>query len=195
MPSPDDARLATQDAAIPGLPLLFDPQAFGTRLSRSLGRTINWCTCDYLRYKPATNCLAQFTVGIEGEAAQLYVRAHSRDTEAKLSKFAAGSTRSPATGRERLVWSDVGVGIAFFPDDHRLPNLPRLLAPESRNEVLSRVIEPPLGLDDTTLVTLAYKPERRYVCRLDGGDRPRAVLKLYSRESFAHVARSAKLIQ
>ena len=45
-----------------------------------------------------------------------------------------------------------------------------------------------------TITTLAYKPERRYVARLEGEHGARAVLKFYSREGFEKVRLAAKAL-
>jgi aminoglycoside phosphotransferase (APT) family kinase protein len=174
-----DAALARRDPAVPGMPLLLDPPALSQRL-QAINAALPELSAAYVRYKPGTSCLVAYRTEA-GAPPSLYAVARHRDAGAKLHK--ARSTSDSG-----------GLGTALLPDEHievrsirhdaELPNLRRVLDQAFRRQMLVERAAHLPELHEATLRPLAYKPERRFVARLDGHAGGSAVLRLYARPRF-----------
>ena len=163
MSSQADAALAARDGALPGFGALLD----AGQLARDAG--LDGLQPAYLRYKPGTSC----TVGLVPEAGGLGAWMAVTATFARFAELAA-----------RPKWQKIGAIV--------LPHIPAMLAPLAADRKLRaarRLIDPirrarlleKLGLADTCLTVLRYKPGRRLVLRADGPTAPRTIIKLHAR--------------
>ena len=186
MPRELEADLARRDAGLPGLATLFEPDAMARELAEvdpSFAAGTASLDLRYLRYKPGTNCIASYQIG-EGPGARLfYAKAYAGDAQAKLEKAEAKTPRK--NGLKRIRIDRLGLVIFEFPDDAELHALKRLAQPELRQRLLARALgDESIGVGDE-LLTLAYKPERRYVARLvRASDGQEIVFKFYGRERY-----------
>jgi len=185
MLSPDDAILARGDDALHGLSTILSEQSM-TEIVRGLACQceITGLTANYVRYKPGTSCLVGFAAHVEGGTVPVYARTHATHSRVKLAKavtreglpgplgFGAAAVRGPA------------LAVYEIPNDHELRGLPRLLRAEPCRLRLADVTFGEHAVSDSLVTTLRYKPERRFVSRLDSSGR-RAVLKVYTEEDFA----------
>ena len=82
-----DAELVARDRALPGLATLLDPEAFAAAL-REVAPELEFgaATPTYLRYKPATNCLAAYRLEAPGDELLVYAKAYGEGAGGKLSK-------------------------------------------------------------------------------------------------------------
>lgn len=186
-----DAELVARDAALPGLAVLLDPDRFASALATSLrdagsDATVGDATLAYLLYKPETSCLAGYRVDVDGVAARVHAKAHaSRDAE----KYAKARDRlgrhDGDLGMPGVAWDDLLVAVRGFPNDIVLRRLPKVATTrDERRRFLARLAPGLPSLWAAELTVLRYKPERRFVGRLDVADRPRALLKLYGPGDF-----------
>jgi energy-coupling factor transporter ATP-binding protein EcfA2/thiamine kinase-like enzyme len=169
------------DPALPQLPVLLDPDAMAPFLHRSLGPDVGVpdVRIQYLRYKPRTNIVVRYDVGIDGvwhdAIAMLTARPYLARRAAKpenqaLARLVDG--RSPASTPMHYE-PELGALIQWYPLDLALPAL--AAPPLQLQQELAKA-----GLDCPGVVgsaVLAYKPRRRAVLRADGH-----VLKFYAKE-------------
>jgi aminoglycoside phosphotransferase (APT) family kinase protein len=179
MLSPHDAALARRDAALPGISLLFDPPALTQRL-QAIDAALPELSAAYVRYKPGTSCLVAYRTEA-GAPPALYAVARHRDAGAKLHK--ARLTPDPA-GFGTALLAEEHIEVRSIRHDAELPNLRRVLDPAARRQMLVERAAHLPELHEATLRPLAYKPERRFVARLDGRDGRTAVLRLYANTRF-----------
>jgi Ser/Thr protein kinase RdoA (MazF antagonist) len=185
MSSQADHDLARRDGAIPGLATLLDPNAMGKLWSDATGDAIPSAELLYLRYKPGTNCLAAYRIGENEDSRWVYVKAYGSEAAVKLEKIRKGLNPQEVDPSRRILSESPGIVSFEFPDDAKLPTIARLERPARRQRLVARVLgEEEKDVQDE-LITLAYKPERRYVAKLiRPGVGTSAVLKLYGSERY-----------
>jgi aminoglycoside phosphotransferase (APT) family kinase protein len=188
---PADAALAARDPALPGLATVLDPDAVAQAVDLHLpGLEVRKVTPHYVRYKPATSCMVAYRLaGVDGER-MAYVKAWRGAAPEKPHKlldlprkFTADAAEPVALGR--------GVVLALFPWDRALRAVRRLGTADGRADLLGTVLPRDLA-GGATLVPLRYKPERRFVARVDGPEGPRAVLKCYAEPDYRRALRGAR---
>lgn len=177
-----EAALVDRERDLPGLGLVLDDEAFGERLAQLLpGRDVRSARGVYLRYKPRTSCLVAYRV-LCGDG-EVDVHALARPSGA-LEKLEKARARARQHDPPRLfVLEDRAVVVAVFPEDDELRVLARLAEPDARRKLLGRL----LGRDpgpDGRLVRVRYKPERRWVGRLELGEGSAVALKAYASAGF-----------
>lgn len=183
MLSPADAAVIARDHALAGLGLLLDAERFTRWLDRACpGHGILRAEPLYLRYKPASSCIAGFRVQAAGGAeVALYAKAY--ETE----HFATVVRR-----RERARFTDLalpavksrehGVMVRHAAGDRELPALRRLA---DRNLCTGLLEKLSLETDETTQIDmLRYKAERRFVGRVARQGTPIALVKAYTKDAF-----------
>ena len=193
MLSPGDTQLVARDRAIPGLATLLDPEGFAEAVRRHVPDIgTGTPTLSYLRYKPGMNCLAAYR--FEGGAAplDLYAKAHAHDGNVKLRKGARRELLG-VVGAGRVLLAEHAIVVRIFPNDHALKALARLADVDARRRLFARVVPGHPDARNGALRTLCYKPERRYVGRLETDAGALVALKFYTNEAFprAHASASA----
>jgi aminoglycoside phosphotransferase (APT) family kinase protein len=194
MLSVDDAKIVERDGKLPGLATLLD-NALACRLFQHHVGNLSprSADCTYLRYKPGVSCLAAFTVDT-GEGMQtVHATAYRTDAADKLAKANGRVTTHDMQCPAPIVIPELAIVVSPFPCDNELPALERVGCRDGQIQLVSRLTSE----DDHKLVTakwtaLRYKPERRYVARLDVDDQPQAVLKLHSSTGYAQARRAIK---
>lgn len=193
MLSPADAELVSRDPELPGLALLLDPEAVAEQLADSLpDSAIQSATPTYLRYKVATNCLVAYRIRSASGEVLAYAKAHGRDAADKLEKVRGKRQVGGALGTGTILLNEPGVVFHLFPNDAKLPLLRRLDEPGELRRLLERALEDHSGLWDARVTPLRYKPERRFVGRLDAPDGERAALRVYGEDDFVSASNSAR---
>lgn len=195
MLQPADEELIMRDRVLgTTLRLLLDEDAFKTALQARLPNvTISSLRALDVRYKPLTNCLVSYRVGIDGNELDVYAKGYK---SSKLVKaFNGPEDAAFALGGGAFSLRDTAVVVFFFPYDQELGVLKRLHPPESKfREKLLRSLLPNLThLCKGQIQTLRYKPERRFAAQLsDSSDAPGALIKVYSGREFHKALRAAK---
>jgi hypothetical protein len=190
-----DRDLVARDPALPGLRLLLDPEAFGDALSRALpGQPIGAVAFHYVRYKPGTNSLSAFTVDVAGTPVRGYAKAYHADDWAKLTKAEERPTVPSPLGPGRLVLGDAAIEVITFPNDNKLRRLTRLFDESSQLALFGNLFPDQLELQLGDIQLLRYKPERRFVGRLDVDGEPRAAIKLYSQRAYTAARTAAETL-
>lgn len=185
MLSSADYDLIARDTAIPGLGTLLDPVAFVQSLSQVLPDMKDArAQIHYLRYKPGANCLARFRLEVDGQTIDGYAKAYGSDAAVKFSKARERITIPTAAGPGRALLEEDAIEVVFFPNDSKLKRLPAVLDDVDRQALLTHLLPDMPQFGDADLVQLAYKPERRFVARLDVDGVPVASLKVYSEREF-----------
>lgn len=180
-----DHDLIARDTALPGLRTLLDPHEFSASLIAALPALERaQAQINYLRYKPGANCLARFRLDLDGQSIQGYAKAYGSDVSEKFAKARERQTVSTAAGPGRLLLDDCGIEVVFFPNDSKLKALTTIMDVAGREALLRKRVSGRPDLWQAELVQLNYKPERRFVARLDVDGVPTAVLKHYAKREF-----------
>ncbi|RME48194.1 MAG: hypothetical protein D6791_03945, partial [Chloroflexi bacterium] len=164
---PPDAELARRDAAIPGLGLLLDPEAFTDALRVALPHAgVESARARYVRYKPGTNCLVAYQLEVTGTWTDVYAKAYRAGTRGKLRKARARFTGCSALGSGGIVLDDAVTVVFAFPNDYKLDTLASLVDQDSQRRLFAGLLPQHPDLWEAALRGLRYKPERRYVARM-----------------------------
>jgi ATP-binding cassette, subfamily B, bacterial len=175
-------RQPIADPRLPQAPVMLDPDAIAPLLARSFngGAPLD-VKVRYLRYKPGTNLVVQYDVGVNGDrhdavgmivSGTYLARRAAKPENVALARLAGA--RVPAA--EPLAYDDdVGCLVQWYPLDLSLPTL--ATSPREVRRLLART---GLAIEDSDEEPerLAYKPRRRAVLRFDGH-----VVKVYRNES------------
>lgn len=180
MPQSPEADLARRDGRLPGLEALLVGDRFAGLLRARLPELgVTRAERLYLRYKPRTNCLVAYRLATASGPLLVHGKAHRADGVEKFGKARQRQAVEGPQGPGIVVWEDLGMVLSFFPNDAKLRSL-RRLSPAAVPRLLSRIAPEHEGLWDGEIFPLAYKPERRFVARVDCDGEPAAVLKLYT---------------
>ncbi|MFQ5528990.1 MAG: phosphotransferase family protein, partial [Gemmatimonadota bacterium] len=187
MPYGDDNRaadldLASRDPALPGLRILFVPSAFAAALGRVLPGTIEAVRPAYVRYKPGMNCLVSYRVETDNGTHEVYAKAYRNADREKLQKAVCRGSFS----------LDQHVVASIFPVDAKLKSLGRLSDERNRTRLLRRLLPECPELWSGDVRELRYKPERRYVARLEVDGRPVAALKFFTSLGYGAASAGAR---
>ena len=195
MLSPPEADLVRRDGVLPGLATVLDPDALLAALAPALpAADVRAASVRYVRYKPHTNCLVAYRLDVAGAESQtmdIHAKVHRLDAPEKLGK---ARQRAPVPGRlgvGRIVLEDRGLVVWAFPNDLRLRTVRRLTDRHARARLLRRLVPDRPELWAGTLETLRYKPERRYVARLETASGAQAVLKVHAAPRYDRAAAGA----
>jgi len=191
---PQDAKVAAADLELPALSAILDDEAalalFAEHLPDLQPTTAR---CTYLRYKPHTSCLAAFTLGTNKGNQTFHLTAHQISAVEKLTKNNRTSQSHDVRGPSPLILPELAVVISPFPCDKELPSLERITTIAGRRQLISKLSsEEDKDLISAEWTPLRYKPERRFVARLDGNNQAKAVLKFHSKKVYAQSRRAAK---
>ena len=160
--------IARHQVGIPGLSLLFQPQALARRLALHCAVEPDQLslTPRYIRFKPDSSCLVAYEATWQGQRFPCTAKALALHNAMKLEKLQERASSDGPLGPGRVLFPERLVAVSFFPNDKALRGLRHYLShhPDMR--------------------TLAYKPERRYVGLLEHDDGRREVVKLYKRTAF-----------
>jgi aminoglycoside phosphotransferase (APT) family kinase protein len=184
--APADARLVAREAQLPGLATLLDADAFAHCLREHLPeREVGSAQPTYVRYKPGTSCVVAYRARIDGESRALYARAVAPDAEAlgKLAKVRRHAATDSTLGRGGLLVDELAIAVYALPVDRRMPSLRRLLDRRGRPRLMQRALERRPWMWAAGLEPLRWKPERRFVARLDSVGTG-ALVKLYAPGEF-----------
>jgi aminoglycoside phosphotransferase (APT) family kinase protein len=193
---PADAELARREAAIPGLPLLLDPEAFVAALRTSLpGADVQTAQVTYVRYKPGTSCLVAYRLQVAGAETDVYARAYRAGNRGKFEKARPWFKTSGLLGPGGVILDDAVIAVFAFPNDRGLDMLAPLADEEARRRLFTRLLPDRPDLWGATLHSLRYKPEQRYVAQMvtEGGEC--AVLKTYAGADYLAASRGAKVFR
>ena len=186
-----DIDLVRRDPVITGLETLLDADAFATALDTALPNvSVRAAQATYVRYKPNTNCLVAYQVKTDRGSVPVYARAYSAELGVKLGHIQRVYDQPSALGVGGLCLDNLDTSVYIWPHDYKLRNLARLSNPEQRTAVIDQLTSHVPELTGGTLNDLRYRPERRYVGRLDSAKRS-GLLKLYRKEDYEHVRAAA----
>lgn len=185
MLSTENADLIKRDPKIPGLALLLDPDAFINAIRPFIvEKSLATLAITYIRYKPATNCMAAYRLNIGGKILSIYAKAYGADADVKFKKASEKKNVPGPLGEGTISLKDIGIIVSVFPNDSKLKTLRRLGETEKLTDLLHGLFPDQPDFWDGTLHTLSYKPERRYVARLEVKGKSQAVLKFYTPQAF-----------
>lgn len=188
---PADASLARRDAGVPGLALVLHGERMRARLATLWPEAgVSDVRAEYLRYKPHTSCIVSYRVTTSRGEVDVHAIARAPGNADKLEKARARARSNP--GRRVCVLEDCAVVVSIFPEDACLPGLRWLDSPERRQRLRRCLVGD--SVSPGALTRLRYKPERRWVGRLAGGDAPPMLLKVYSRAEFDNGLRGSLLL-
>lgn len=190
-----DLDLASRDPAVPGLATVLDSDALVAELRAfSPAFEVSRMSPFYVHYKPARRCIVAFRmISTTSDTEMLaYADAYGPDADAKLPKARMLMQRGTSLlGHDALVIDRLGTALYLFPADRRLKALRRVADDEKLKKLLSRSLGRRVEILAGSAKHLRYKPERRYVCRLDLADGRREVVKFYDMHGYRAAKRTA----
>ncbi|CAN5711602.1 hypothetical protein BH23DEI1_BH23DEI1_12020 [soil metagenome] len=183
--------LVRSDPEVPGLRLLLDRGAVLKAIQNALPELeATDVRATYLRYKPATSCLAGFDLLTPDGWRGAYAKSFRHDAADKLRK---ASVRAASAQRPYALLAHASTVVCPFPLDLTLPSLSLLHADESRLTVLEKLLRPNSVSLAKTLHPVHHRPERRYVARLDGSGTS-LTLKMHRPGAFERARMNVKVI-
>lgn len=187
----DDSSIVEADAQVPALSVLLDNDAALVLFQKHLPQLQpTAATCTYLRYKPKVSCLASFVLDTPHGVEMIHAKGYSPAGVVKLANLEQSSERLPPKVRQPVVVRDLRMMFSPFPVDEALPAL-RLLYDDDRHPTLLKRLAPDFEFRaDSRLVALRYKPQRRFVGRIDGAGVPQAIVRVYSEVGYAQSRRA-----
>jgi hypothetical protein len=188
-----DAAFVSRNPEVPGLRLLLDGDALAEVLHREaphLGVTA--VHPEFLRFEPGRDCVCACEGVTSHGTVLMYAKAFHQRSREKLHAWHAGASEgSSALRAANDRWQ---VGIALYPGDRQLNDLPRLHHPRLRRRLLGTVLAGAREWHRTSLHTVRYEPERRYTARITRDGEPVAVLKMYDARGFFAARTRARLL-
>lgn len=180
------ANLVRRDPGIPGLGLLLDPPGLLAELGRRVDvNSIGAIRLTYLRYKPGVNCLARYELHANGHRYDAYAKAFGDDAVTKLDKSMERTVCEGVLGPGRTVLAHSQLVFSTFPNDAKLVSLQCVADEDFRRRLFGRLFgHGSAWLDCHFAQSLNYKPERRYVARLEKSDNESVLAKFYSQTGY-----------
>lgn len=181
MLSQDDAALVRRDPLLPGLSKLLDVEAFGEVLRASLDLDMTTAPrATYVRYKPATSCLVAYEVDSPKGSVVIHATAYPVANAGKLRPRPRVARIERGSANGHVVLPELAMTLCRFPADASLRGLRRLTRKHSRERMLRELFPAEAELWRSTLSTLRYKPERRYVGALAVNGERWGVARVYA---------------
>src|SRR5712691_11423600 len=120
MLSSADADLARRDPAIPGLPLVLDPDALLAALRSSLPEAdLRAAEITSVKYRAGLKCLVGYQLDVAGSTVELYAKARRLDAHGRVPGPRRKLNPAGPLGPGQIVLEDRGIRISFFPNDHK----------------------------------------------------------------------------
>lgn len=188
-----ERELVAMDTQLPGLASLLDIELLNSILAKETSSGITIQARHYVRYKFGTNCLVLYTAVIAGQPLRIYAKAYGSDFDDKLHKIAIRANQdwdAHREGENLWVLPSLRVVIRKFPADGKLRSLKVMHNPQKARRFLARLLGDKPEFRDADFSELAYKPERRFVARVEGKDGKSAVIKFYGRHAFERSRRN-----
>src|SRR6266542_2206685 len=124
MLSRTEMDLARRDPAIPGLAVVFDPDAFVGELRGVLPEAdLRAAQITYLRYKPQCYCRVAYRLDVAGTAVEVDVRACRPEDLATWLEEGESSSIAGPLGPGRIIMEQLAALVTVFPNDLKLPAL------------------------------------------------------------------------
>jgi aminoglycoside phosphotransferase (APT) family kinase protein len=199
MLSSADYRLIRCEPDLPGLNQLLDEDAFAETLQQINSHlSIYQIRKTYIRYKPATSCLVGYELDI-GKPIHIYAKAFATGNVRKLKKYEQRSKASNFREAEPTVKASLLTELqsVILPcaNDYKLTQLNTIISSRSRQALLQRVCPQQFNLKTASLQVLRYKPERRWVAKLQDNQHDRAIIKAYIPKGYSAARRNAEIWQ
>ena len=185
-----DQALVDRDRDFPGLAILLDGAAMRDRIQAHHPHlAVQAVTSTYVRYKPQTNCLVAYDVTVNDQVQPVYGKAFAPAYRRKLAKYQHFQGWTSPGGLQPQISAEEGLAIAPFPVDKVLRSLPLLGSgggggPSQELLQVLGLPEAAVAASPLTLDLIHYKPERRWVGRLQAGQH-RWAIKAYSAQDSA----------
>lgn len=188
-----EKELVAADTQLVGLASLLDIERLNTILANETNSGVTIQARHYVRYKFGTNCLVAYTAIIAGQPVRIYAKAYGSDFDEKLHKLAVRANQDWDAHREgENLWAlpSLRVVIRKFPADGKLRSLKVMHNPQKACSFLARLLGDRPEFRDAGFSELAYKPERRFVAKVEGSNGKNAVIKFYGRHAFERSRRN-----
>ncbi len=193
MLSPDDATLVSREPDLPGLATALDAEAVLALLQQHFPQQpIQAVEATYVRYKPETSCLVGYTVQLPTEQTWVSLHVHRGNDLGKAQKFLKRYTAPSLLGPGSVLIEDLALALLVFPNDRRLGALPLMTDPAQRQQLLEKLLPNHPALWTGDWIPLRYKPDRRYVTRIQQADQ-QVLLKFYNEDDYTNARRAAKV--
>ncbi len=187
-----DTNLVRHDAGVRGLATLLDEDAFLATL-RALcpEHDIRSVQARYVRYKPHKSCLVAYSVQVGDTHTGVYARCHAEDQIVKVANARLKMEVRGALGAGLHTVPEDGIAIFAYPNDYEIRSLRKLYEGERTLPRMRRILPASPHLHGVLATTLRYKPERRFVGKLDNGIGEAVVLRLYPEAQYEDIRQRA----
>jgi Ser/Thr protein kinase RdoA (MazF antagonist) len=183
--------IIARDPALMGLGLILNPETFKQRVVEAVPALADATfTLTYIRYKKGTNCIATYQIEQNGQTTYAYAKAYPPHDREKFYKATRRPTTAGEWGVERLLFTDVHVTVAFFPNDDKVAGLVKGMTLKHQSR-WARWLG--MNTEHPTFTLLRYKPERRAVFRVESQNQ-RFLLRFYRPGGFDHARTVARLM-
>ena len=189
-----DQAVLKRDPQLPGLALLLDTKRMLDVLQLIYPQQhIQGLTSTYLKYKPQTNCLVGFLADTSSGPMRITAKTLPEREYAKArAKAEKEDAAAQAHGQHHFLdeWLTM---LWAFPMDKKIAGLVDLAHADRRMVLLQSLLPDQPELWPAELETLCYKPERRFVGRLNLAGKARALIKIYE-DDFKNAWKAAQTI-
>lgn len=191
-----ETDLVRRDHSIPGLATVLDDETFVARLRRCAPETgLRTARIVFIKYKPGRSCRVSYRLDVAGEEVDACVRAYGVEDRDRFLEERELPTVTGRPGWGRLALEDCAIVVSVFPNDRKLPALLRLMDDKDRRQLLSELLPDHAELRSCRLQCLRYKPERRYLVRLQAANGTQAAVKWYTEKGYTRGKRHAQAFQ
>lgn len=193
-----ERTLVQADRELPGLAAVLSADRVSEILSNTREFSDTPLVRKYIRYKPGMNCLVAYGSATNSTATVVYAKAYSGDFAEKLEK----EQRRSETGWDGLdscqSLLQERVLLRQFPSDGKLRSLKVLRDQDTSDHFFRRLLRKRPGLWESDLTELTYKPERRYVVKVESRRADHlgaAVVKFYGRGAYARTRHNIEYLK
>jgi ATP-binding cassette subfamily B protein len=185
-----EEALVRREANLPGLGFVLDPERVCARLVRLWPEAgVSSVRAMYLRHKPRTSCIVSYRVTTRDGEFDVVATARAAGDTDKLEKARAWAHSNDDTRLALL--EDLAVVVSALPYDAGLPALRWLDSPDKRQRLRRKLLRSDVSAG--VLSRLRYKPERRWVGCLSGGNAPPVLVRVYAASEFENGLRGSLL--
>ncbi len=188
-----EADIVRRDPRLPGLATVLAPETFADALRGvSAGIDVADPQLTYVRYKPGRRCLVSYRLLCNNRPIEVYAKALDEHGWRKHAPLTMQLHNARHWQGLPALLERIAVVVYVFPVDYCLRGQAGFADSDARRRFLERLFPERDEYWEAGASALRYKPERRFVARLDSGEQPLGVVKLYDKRTFPRSLQNAR---